>query len=626
MGEQMLPLKGFNMNKLFVPFLPPWVETGLQPAFYDKESGTVLQQTARMYDKVNQLIRNFNDLSKETKETVEEYILKFTELKDFVDDYFDNLDVQDEINNKLDEMAEAGTLQEIITAYIQSNVTWTFDTVADMKQATNLVDGSFAQTLGFHSVNDGGGALYKITNTGTADEKSIITIGDLKAHLCPQTEITPEMLGAYGDGVHDDANAIQAAINFALTNGCAVKLKAVRYIVSETINVPNGTKLLGSTVNESFQSDYKFSEIKADFANTDSTNTTPVINISNDNLYNYSNLPSGTVNVTAVQIKDININGNGAFCGIKCRGYDIDIRNVTIMSCRLGMFLYKSFTSYFTKVNIFFCEIGIYCAVQTPNTIIRDCYISYGSNILTNNTINSIVTDKFGTALKTNKICGIYGNNSKITIEDTCIECEYYGIFTYFNSIVKASNLFIESIVTGGAAISDESNDGANYVKVDNLSLYNPDTYGGSIVIVDYRSQYYISSDRTKPANFADPTMSTRGVMKVKFSDWEYILPVSLSNVTGLDVTNNYTKFNDNGDIDVDFVVNDYTSQDLNNTTKLILGNLDSSGYVNTGHIPMLGADYRINTASQAFTSNTSGTFVATPKKTRLCFKLKYAA
>lgn len=106
------------MNKLFVPFLPPWVETGLQPAFYDKESGTVLQQTARMYDKVNQLIRNFNELSEETKTTVEEYILQFNDLKDFVDDYFDNLDVQEEINNKLDAMVEDGTLSSIIGAYI----------------------------------------------------------------------------------------------------------------------------------------------------------------------------------------------------------------------------------------------------------------------------------------------------------------------------------------------------------------------------------------------------------------------------------------------------------------------------------------------------------------------------
>lgn len=106
------------MNKLFAPFLPPWAETGLQPAFYDLESGTALQQTARMYDKVNQLIRLFNELSEETQTTVEEYIAKFIELKDFVDDYFDNLDVQEEINNKLDAMVEDGTIRSMFEMYV----------------------------------------------------------------------------------------------------------------------------------------------------------------------------------------------------------------------------------------------------------------------------------------------------------------------------------------------------------------------------------------------------------------------------------------------------------------------------------------------------------------------------
>ena len=105
------------MDKLFVNFLPPWVETNIQPAFYDKESGSVLQQTARMYAKVNCLVRMFNKLSKETKETVDEYIAKFVELKDFVDTYFENLDVQEEINNKLDAMVEDGTLTELIANY-----------------------------------------------------------------------------------------------------------------------------------------------------------------------------------------------------------------------------------------------------------------------------------------------------------------------------------------------------------------------------------------------------------------------------------------------------------------------------------------------------------------------------
>ena len=48
------------MQDLFIEFLPPWVETGLQPAFYDRESGTVLQQTARMYAKLNEVIKIVN--------------------------------------------------------------------------------------------------------------------------------------------------------------------------------------------------------------------------------------------------------------------------------------------------------------------------------------------------------------------------------------------------------------------------------------------------------------------------------------------------------------------------------------------------------------------------------------
>lgn len=50
----------------------------------------------------------------------------FNELKSFVDNYFDNLDVQKEINNKLDQMAEDGELEEIIALYINRQVEYIF--------------------------------------------------------------------------------------------------------------------------------------------------------------------------------------------------------------------------------------------------------------------------------------------------------------------------------------------------------------------------------------------------------------------------------------------------------------------------------------------------------------------
>ena len=42
----------------------------------------------------------------------------FLQLKDYVDNYFDNLDVQEEINNKLDDMVTQGTMAEIINQEI----------------------------------------------------------------------------------------------------------------------------------------------------------------------------------------------------------------------------------------------------------------------------------------------------------------------------------------------------------------------------------------------------------------------------------------------------------------------------------------------------------------------------
>ena len=55
-------------------------------------------------------------------EALEELQNLFIELKTYVDEYFENLDIQTEINNKLDDMDESGQLAEIIAQYLGAHL------------------------------------------------------------------------------------------------------------------------------------------------------------------------------------------------------------------------------------------------------------------------------------------------------------------------------------------------------------------------------------------------------------------------------------------------------------------------------------------------------------------------
>lgn len=62
---------------------------------------------------------------------------EFVQLQNWINDYFDNLDVQSEINNKLDTFAEDGTLSNLIKPFIVNNANPIFvDSVSDMNDKT----------------------------------------------------------------------------------------------------------------------------------------------------------------------------------------------------------------------------------------------------------------------------------------------------------------------------------------------------------------------------------------------------------------------------------------------------------------------------------------------------------
>ena len=116
-----------------------------------------------------QLLWFCNFLQKEVIPTVNNNAEAVIELQNYVSSYFDNLDVQEEINNKLDEMAESGELAEIIAQYIQLAGVLAYDTVTDLISAENIVEGSICRTLGETTYNDGLGSYYKIRTVTSGD-------------------------------------------------------------------------------------------------------------------------------------------------------------------------------------------------------------------------------------------------------------------------------------------------------------------------------------------------------------------------------------------------------------------------------------------------------------------------
>ena len=258
------------------------------------------------------------------------------ELKTFVENYFDNLDVQEEINNKLDEMAEDGTLEEIITEYLNVKGMLTFNTVSEMKLATNLINGSFVKTYGFRNINDLGGAFYKIrtiTNQDTVNEMDIIALSDenLIAELIIGENINIRQLGAYADDTHDDSPYLQQAIAIALRYYSHISYFSE---TSMKIFIPSGTYKISTAINNNLDNLYLYGD-------------RPILKGSGNNFINFS---WGHKSI----IENINLSGFE-------RALNYDMTDMDKSMC------------FINKVDFLNCNYGIYITNKSSIYNIENC-------------------------------------------------------------------------------------------------------------------------------------------------------------------------------------------------------------------------------------------------------------
>lgn len=125
-----------------------------------------------------------------------------------------------------------------------------FDTVADMKAATNLVAGDYVRTGGFYTVNDGGGALYRIVSNVDAEEhQEQLNNGAYATLIVENGVLNVRTLGAKSSPDFDNTSMFQEALSYA--NKYAIYFPYGLYRTSHlsSVTVDKNVKIYGDNAS-----------------------------------------------------------------------------------------------------------------------------------------------------------------------------------------------------------------------------------------------------------------------------------------------------------------------------------------------------------------------------------------
>lgn len=152
-----------------------------------------------------------------------------TQLQEYVSNYFDNLDVQEEVNKKLDEMVEDGTIQSLLENYLNLLNVRYYETFTDaLNDYENIPVDYYIVTNGFYENNDKGKGKYQIKST---DDGIGLQFGENYANLIIDKIINVKSLGIIGSESTDYTSQIQSVIDYAYTNNYEIEFNEENYYV-----------------------------------------------------------------------------------------------------------------------------------------------------------------------------------------------------------------------------------------------------------------------------------------------------------------------------------------------------------------------------------------------------------
>ena len=369
-------------------------------------------------------------------DALEEVQALIVELKEYVDQYFSDTNLQPLINNKLDEMAEDGTLENIISGYIDNDLLIVVNNVAEMKNL-NLIENQKVKTLGYYTANDGGAGLYKIrsiTNNDVIDNGSIIEINEnlIAELIIKNNTVSSKQFGAIGNGINDDTSNLQALFNFAKNHTpITIYINGLHYITNTLLIAgTNENKVSGITITgiNSTRGYAYVDTVKYGFifnATYDFSSKKGCIQINYGSGINIENLKI-TTNET-VENGEIPLNAD---YGI----YLLYNSNTTIKNCNItnffnGIFSNGSGLAYIKENNISLCNIGIRLAENGDSTIENNYINTIGSGIYD---LNGVLKSKYSALYSSNNLfaMGMYiGGSGNMTVKGGKIEWCAIGIW-----------------------------------------------------------------------------------------------------------------------------------------------------------------------------------------------------
>lgn len=354
--------------------LPHWVITDRLPAIYDHESGTAIEQTAKVYGAMNELIDEYNKFVDHINETVEAFINNTNgdyeifkvairqEFQDFIDVVNLKAKSQDNVINNavlymkanlgvtigemISGMRESGELNEVIVECFedfadQINAETTARSLADenlvsmiqneildRENADNalseaIANESYARESAVNTLNE---AISNETLTRETSNENLQKAIDNEALRInnvlneienlseTQNTISPLMYGAKGDGVADDTNAFVEAFN-NLQKG-------------DTLYIPSGVYIIKDSVQEGYLDTGIVLKSNINIVGDGIGKT--IIKSNNG----YLHVLNGT-NVENINISDLTIDGNRQDYsgGTHCLRFS-GAKNINISRCR----------------------------------------------------------------------------------------------------------------------------------------------------------------------------------------------------------------------------------------------------------------------------------------------------